>query len=50
MLGDPAYYHRFGYTHDPDLTYPVPLPEAFQQLRFGGPVPRGEVRYHPAFG
>jgi predicted N-acetyltransferase YhbS len=50
VLGDPAYYGRFGYTHDPVLTYPVPLPEAFQQQRFTGASPKGEVTYHAAFG
>ena len=50
VLGDPAYYSRFGFGHDPDLTYPVPMPEAFQQLRFSGPHPTGEVIYHTAFG
>jgi len=50
VLGDPAYYSRFGYAHDPALTYPVPMPEAFQQLRFSGPSPRGEVAYNAAFG
>jgi len=50
VLGDPAYYARFGYTHDPGLTYPAPMPEAFQQLGLSGSAPKGEVRYHPAFG
>jgi putative acetyltransferase len=50
VLGDPAYYGRFGYAHDPALTYPVPMPEAFQQQRFSGPAPKGEVSYHSAFG
>lgn len=50
VLGDPAYYCRFGYGHDPVLTYPVPMPEAFQQQRFSGASPKGEVAYHPAFG
>lgn len=50
VLGDPAYYARFGYSHDPALTYPCPMPEAFQQRRFSGPAPRGKVTYHPAFG
>lgn len=50
VLGDPAYYSRFGYRHDPALTYPVPMLEAFQQLRFSGAPPEGEVAYHAAFG
>ena len=50
VLGDPAYYARFGYSHDPALTYPCPMPEAFRQQRFSGPAPRGQVSYHAAFG
>lgn len=50
VLGDPAYYTRFGYYHDPALTYPAPMPEAFQQLRLSGAPPKGEVTYHAAFG
>ena len=50
VLGDPAYYSRFGYAHDPALTYPFPMAEAFRQLRFTGTAPVGEVTYHPAFG
>lgn len=49
VLGDPAYYGRFGYAHDPALIYPCPMPEAFQQQRFSGPVPKGAVAYHAAF-
>ena len=50
VLGDPAYYGRLGFVHDPQLCYPGPPPEYFQVLAFGGSVPRGEVRYAPAFG
>jgi putative acetyltransferase len=50
VLGNPDYYGRFGYAHHPDLTYPGPMPQAFQQQRFLGPVPKGEVAYHAAFG
>ena len=50
VLGDPEYYARFGFACDPDLTFPGVPPEYFQRLRFGGPEPRGEVRYSPAFG
>ena len=50
VLGDPAYYGRFGFTHDPALTYPGPPPEYFQRLVFAGDAPQGEVRYAAAFG
>ncbi len=50
VLGEPAYYGRFGFVSDPRLTYPGPPPEYFQALCFSGSAPTGEVAYHPAFG
>ncbi len=50
LLGDPAYYSRFGFEHDPALRYPGPLPEYFQRLVVAGDAPSGTVRYAPAFG
>lgn len=50
LLGDPAYYIRFGFRHDPRLIYPGPPPEYFQFLRLKGNMPTGEVRYAPGFG
>jgi putative acetyltransferase len=50
VLGDPAYYARFGFVADPALRYPGPPPEYFQHLSFDGPPPVGIVAYHPAFG
>lgn len=50
VLGDPAYYARFGFAHDPALTYPEGPAEAFRRIVFTGPAPRGPVRYHAAFG
>ena len=50
LLGDPAYYARFGFEHDPHLTYPGPPPEYFQRLVLAGDAPRGVVAYAPAFG
>ncbi|MDD3800406.1 MAG: N-acetyltransferase [Novosphingobium sp.] len=50
VLGDPDYYHRFGFRHDPTLTYPGPPPEYFQRLVFAGRTPHGVVRYAKAFG
>lgn len=49
VLGDPAYYARFGFRSDPGLRYgSVPL-EYFQQLSFGDERPAGMVDYHQAF-
>jgi putative acetyltransferase len=49
VLGDPAYYARFGFSSDPALHYPGVPPGYLQWLSFVGKRPRGEVRYHPAF-
>ncbi|MFM7402684.1 MAG: GNAT family N-acetyltransferase [Erythrobacter sp.] len=49
LLGNPAYYGRFGFMHDPRLRYPGPPPEYFQCLVLRGAVPEGEVTYAPAF-
>jgi putative acetyltransferase len=49
VLGDPAYYGRFGFTYDPELTYGRVRPGYFQRLVFNGPDPKGEVRYHTGF-
>ena len=50
LLGDPAYYRRFGFEHDPDLTYPAPPPHYFQRLVLAGEAPSGVVSYAAAFG
>lgn len=49
LLGDPAYYARFGFVADAGLRYPGPPPEYFQSLAFEGTVPLGTVAYHAAF-
>ena len=50
VLGEPEYYGRFGFVHNGSITYGDVPPPYLQALAFGGPLPRGEVRYHPAFG
>lgn len=50
LLGDPEYYGRFGFEHDPALTFPGPPAEYFQRLVLDGPSPTGRVRYAKAFG
>ena len=50
LLGDPAYYERFGFAHDPRLNYPGQRQEYFQCLVLEGDMPEGEVRYASAFG
>lgn len=49
VLGDPAYYGRFGFLADPALVFPGVPPEYFQALSFGSSKPRGVVSYHAAF-
>ena len=50
VLGEPAYYDRFGFKADTRLTYAGPPAEYFQSLVFSGSMPVGAVTYHPAFG
>lgn len=49
VLGDPAYYGRFGFAPHPGLILPGPPPDHFMAVARKGSVPRGEVVYHPAF-
>ena len=50
VLGDPAYYARFGFRPDPLLTLPAAPDAAFQALRFTDAGSAGEVVLHAAFG
>jgi putative acetyltransferase len=49
VLGDPAFYGRFGFAPHAGLVYPGPPARHFMALALHGGVPLGEVRYHPAF-
>ncbi len=49
VLGDPAYYRRFGFAVDPALTFEGVPPEYFMALAFDGAAPKGAVAYQPAF-
>lgn len=49
VLGDPGYYTRFGFAVTPGITYPGVPSEYFMALGINGPLPQGEVAYHPAF-
>ena len=49
VLGEPAYYERFGFTRDHHLVYPGPPAEYFMAIAFGSSRPRDEVHYHAAF-
>lgn len=50
VVGDPAYYRRFGFRRDPALLVPGLPPEYVTVLPFGDALPAGPVAYHPAFG
>ncbi len=50
VLGDPAYYARFGFRAEPLLSLPGAPAGAFQALRFSDAASAGEVVLHPAFG
>ncbi|MBP0578878.1 N-acetyltransferase [Labrys sp. LIt4] len=49
VLGDPAYYGRFGFKNEVRLCLPGVPPVYFQCLPFGADMPQGDVAYHPAF-
>jgi putative acetyltransferase len=50
VLGDPAYYRRFGFEIDHGLRYVDTLKDYFLRIAFGTEVPAGQVAYHAAFG
>ena len=50
VLGDPAYYGRFGFASSPQLQFPGPPATHFMALALGAhAIPSGVVRYDPAF-
>ncbi|MCS6474456.1 N-acetyltransferase, partial [Burkholderia thailandensis] len=51
VLGDPAYYARFGFVPSGDLVFMDAPPEYFLALAFdeAAPRPSGTVRYHDVF-
>jgi putative acetyltransferase len=49
LLGNPAYYSRFGFVHDPALSCGEGQPEAFQRVVLKSEAPRGKVAFHTAF-
>lgn len=50
LVGDPAYYRRFGFRTFPGFGVAGCPPEVVQALPFDGTEPRGELIHHPAFG
>ncbi len=49
VLGEPAYYSRFGFVVDRDLILPGVPAEYFQALRFSDARAKGVVCYHQGF-
>lgn len=49
LVGDPAYYRRFGFEHAPGLRCEGVPAEYFLALSFDGRLPQGTVSFHPAF-
>ena len=50
LVGDPAYYSRFGFRTFPGLSVAGCPPEVVQALPFDDIEPHGELLHHPAFG
>jgi putative acetyltransferase len=49
LVGDPAFYARFGFESNPALTVDGVPQEFCLSLAFGSFLPRGNVQFHPAF-
>ena len=49
VLGDPAFYRRFGFVSDAALRYADVPTEYFQRLVLRGKAPAGIVDYHASF-
>ena len=49
LVGDPNYYHRFGFVGDCGLRSGDLPPVVVQALVWGDPLPGGEITFAPAF-
>lgn len=49
LVGEPAFYGRFGFVQAAPLLLPEVPPEYFQALAFQGPLPAASVAFDPAF-
>jgi putative acetyltransferase len=49
VLGDPAYYRRFGFASNPGLRFEGAPAECFMGLAFDGVTPTGRLSYHAGF-
>ena len=49
LVGDPAFYRRFGFENNPALRMEGVPPEVLMCLPMGDKMPEGNVTLHPAF-
>lgn len=49
VLGEPGYYARFGFGHEPGLVLPGVPARYFQAIVFRGAAPSAQVAYHASF-
>ena len=49
LVGDPTYYHRFGFKNYPELIHEGVPQEVFQALPFTEKEPQGNVIFHTGF-
>jgi putative acetyltransferase len=49
LVGDPAFYGRFGFTQCPEVTWPGVPEDNVLCLLMSGEIPAGDVVHHPAF-
>lgn len=49
LVGEPAYYSRFGFKAESEIVLPDVPPEYIQVLAFGPSLPRGIVTFHESF-
>jgi putative acetyltransferase len=49
LIGDPAFYSRFGFISDSRLVFPGAPPTLLMSLSFGAQVPTGTITYEKAF-
>ncbi|MHC4925978.1 MAG: GNAT family N-acetyltransferase [Planctomycetota bacterium] len=50
LVGDPAFYKRFGFASPAGLSHEGVPQENVLALRFNGSLPQGQVQFHEAFG
>jgi putative acetyltransferase len=49
VVGDPAYYKRFGFDNTAAMREPAVPPQYFMVIRFEGEMPKGDVKFDKAY-